>query len=167
MGAQFADEVRAALAGREVAGKGTRTGFFAWVDGAPAEGYRAPRRAESATDAVGGNGSGVAVGIITGELGARVLEPLVPALAAAAGAPVRVVPVANRFFGGNIAVTGLLTGPDIARTLSQQPSGGRFLLPDVVVSNGRFLDGMTPAELPRPVELVATDGASLVRAVAR
>ena len=28
--------------------RGTRTGFFAWVDGAPAEGYRAPRRREAA-----------------------------------------------------------------------------------------------------------------------
>ena len=28
-----------------------------------------------------------------------------------------------------------------------------------MLSNGRFLDGTTPAELPRPVEVVATDGA--------
>ena len=37
--------------------------------------------------------------------------------------------------------------------------------PDVVLSNGRFLDGTTPEELPRPVEVVGTDGASLVAAV--
>ena len=30
---------------------GTRTGFFAWVDGAPAEGYRAPRLQRSCVDA--------------------------------------------------------------------------------------------------------------------
>ncbi len=41
----------------------------------------------------------------------------------------------------------------------------RYLLPDVVLSSGRFLDGLTPADLPRDVEVVATDGASLVDAL--
>ncbi len=75
--------------------------------------------------------------------------------------------VANRFFGGNIAVTGLLTGPDVARALDGIDADARVLLPDVVLSNGRFLDDSTPAELPRPVEVVATDGASLVKALRR
>ena len=72
--------------------------------------------------------------------------------------------VANRFFGGNIAVTGLLTGADVAaRARRREPAGDSATsLPDVVLSNGRFLDGTTPADLPRPVEIVATDGASLV-----
>ena len=75
--------------------------------------------------------------------------------------------VDNQFFGGNIAVTGLLTGADVARALDAARHVGRraYLLPDVVLSNGRFLDGTTPEELPRPVEVVATDGASLVAAV--
>jgi NifB/MoaA-like Fe-S oxidoreductase len=103
------------------------------------------------------------VGILTGAYGAAVLEPLVASLGRD---DVRIVPVENRFFGGNIAVTGLLTGPDVARVLDDSASPHeRFLLPDVVLSNGRFLDGTTPEELPRPVEIVATDGASLVRAV--
>ncbi len=93
------------------------------------------------------------------------LEPLLRArLGAAAGtgpAPVRLVPVANRFFGGNIAVTGLLTGADLARVLEAEPPGHRYLLPDVCLSDGRFLDGTTPADLPRPVEVVPTDGLSL------
>ena len=42
MARTFEAEVRAALAGDDVAGTGPRSGFFAWVDGAPAEGYRAP-----------------------------------------------------------------------------------------------------------------------------
>ena len=75
------------------------------------------------------------------------------------------VPVANRFFGGNIGVTGLLAGADVAAELADQPEGDRYLLPDVVLSRGRFLDGETVAALPRAVEVVATDGASLVRAV--
>jgi putative radical SAM enzyme (TIGR03279 family) len=169
MASEFAAEVRAALSGAAVDGRGPRTGFFAWVDGAPAEGYRAPR-IDSPVDSTrvvlrARGGSPAPVGILTGEYGARVLGPVADDLAAAAGAPVRVIPVPNRFFGGNIAVTGLLTGADVAATLADAPPDERYLLPDVVLSNGRFLDGTTPADLPRPVEIVATDGASLVAAV--
>jgi hypothetical protein len=35
------------------------------------------------------------------------------------------------------------------------------------LSQGRFLDGTTPAELPRPVEVVPTDGIALRAALAR
>jgi hypothetical protein len=98
------------------------------------------------------------VGILTGPYGARVLEPLVAGL----GRPdVRVIPVANEFFGGNIGVTGLMVGEDLARVLADQPEGHRYLLPDVCLSQGRFLDGTSPEALPRPVEIVATDGLAL------
>jgi hypothetical protein len=50
--------------------------------------------------------------------------------------------------------------------LAQQPEGHRYLLPDVCLSAGRFLDGSTPNDLPRPVEIVATDGAALRSALA-
>jgi NifB/MoaA-like Fe-S oxidoreductase len=105
------------------------------------------------------------VTVITGEYGESVLAPLVPALSERAGAQVRLAPVANSFFGGNIGVTGLLTGADVARALDAIDPGDRVLLPDVVLSNDRFLDGTTVADLPRPVEVVATDGASLVAAL--
>jgi len=134
-------------------------GFFAWVDGAPAEGYRAPRTTGDPADRIQLRPRRTApVGILTGTYGARVLAPLL------AGIPrddVRVVEVANRFFGGNIGVTGLMVGEDVARVLAQQPEGHRYLLPDVCLSQDRFLDGTTVADLPRPVEVVPTDGASL------
>jgi hypothetical protein len=38
-------------------------------------------------------------------------------------------------------------------------------LPDVCLSQGRFLDGAVPDDLPRPVEIVPTDGRSLRRAL--
>jgi NifB/MoaA-like Fe-S oxidoreductase len=79
---------------------------------------------------------------------------------------VRVLPVRNEFFGGNIAVTGLLVGEDLARILASEPDGDRYLLPDVCLSNGVFLDGTRPEDLPRPVEVVKTDGISLRRALA-
>jgi hypothetical protein len=164
-------------------------GFFAWVDGAPAEGYRAPRTIVNAdhphkpvlaagsaawaadpaarTNGVGGApvalrprrpGPDAPVGVLTGTYGARVLAPL---LAHLDRDDLRIVEVDNRFFGGNIGVAGLLVGEDVARILAEQPDGHRYLLPDVCLSQGRFLDGLTVADLPRPVEVVATDGASL------
>ena len=57
-------------------------------------------------------------------------------------------PVPNRFFGGNIAVTGLLTGPDVAHALEGIDTAARVLLPDVVLSNGRFLDDTTRPTSP-------------------
>jgi hypothetical protein len=74
---------------------------------------------------------------------------------------VRVLPVRNDFFGGNIAVAGLITGPDLARTLAEEPPGCRYLLPDVCLSKGRFIDGSSLEDLPCAVEVVPTDGASL------
>ena len=171
MARTFEAEVWAALAGDEIAPTGIRSGFFAAVDGAPAEGYRAPRRARTgvstAPQGCQSHAGSRGIGIVTGELGARVLAPLVPALGERAGADVRLVPVRNAFFGGNIGVTGLLTGADVASALAAEPAGDRYLLPDVVLSRGRFLDGETVAVLLRPVEIVATAGAALVRALRR
>jgi NifB/MoaA-like Fe-S oxidoreductase len=93
------------------------------------------------------------------------MEPLLPLLRDVSAAPVRIVPVANGFFGGNIGVTGLLTAADVAATLASQPATDRYLLPDVVLSQGRFLDGGTLADLPQPVEVIPTDGAALVAAL--
>ena len=78
---------------------------------------------------------------------------------------VRIIPVANEFFGGNTAVTGLMVGHDLQRVLAAEPAGHRYLLPDVCLSEGRFLDGTTVDDLPRPVEVVATDGISLRKAL--
>lgn len=138
---------------------GVATGFFAWVDGAPREGYRAPRTAETL---VLSPRRDAPVAILTGEYGARILEPLVAALGRD---DVRVVAVENRFFGGNTAVAGLLTGSDLARVLADEPEGHRYLLPDVCLSQGRFLDGTAPEDLPRVVEIIPTDGIALRRAL--
>ena len=106
---------------------------------------------------------GTPVGILTGEYGARVLAPLVSTLARD---DVRVIPVRNEFFGGNTAVTGLMVGADLQRALAAEPAGHRYLLPDVCLSEGRFLDGTTVASLPRAVEIVPTDGIALRKALA-
>jgi putative radical SAM enzyme (TIGR03279 family) len=153
------------------------SGFFASVD-APAEGYRAARNPASDTamhsggcSTTGASGSvavqlsprsDAPVGVLTAPYGASVIAPL---LARLDRADVRVIPVNNDFFGGNTAVTGLMVGADLVRTLTAEPAGHRYLLPDVCLSEGRFLDGLTVNDLPRRVEIVSTDGASLRRAL--
>src|SRR3954452_13366124 len=88
-----------ALGGDDAAARGRQSGFFQSVDGAPAEGYRSVRVLEGSRP---GNGP---IAVLSGQYGALVLGP---ALAAAGFGAVRLVPVRNEFFGGNIAVAGLL-----------------------------------------------------------
>jgi len=140
----------------EMAGAPHGGGFFQSVDGAPAAGYRAVRAPGSVTLMPSAKAP---VTVLTGEYGAPILAPLVEPFGA------RVLAVANTFFGGNIAVAGLLAGQDVAAALEGEPMGHRYLLPDACLSGGRFLDGLGLADLPRPVEVVPADGASLRRAV--
>jgi putative radical SAM enzyme (TIGR03279 family) len=160
MARTFADDVARALAGEDGRHSERHGGFFASVDGAPQDGYRALRSADSPTPK-----RAARTAIVTGEYGAHVLAPLLPDLARVGNTDLRMLPVANRFFGGNIAVTGLLTGADVSAALAREPQGDRYLLPDVVLSNGRFLDGTTVEDLPRPVDVVPADGTSLVAAL--
>jgi putative radical SAM enzyme (TIGR03279 family) len=133
-----------------------RGGFFKWVEGAPAEGYRAPRLMAPVPLQLGKKNQSVS--ILTGEYGAAVLGPL---LSRAGFSDVEVLSVRNDFFGGNTAVSGLMTGADLTRVLSSAPVDRRYLLPDVCLSKGLFLDGLSPFDLPRKVEVVPTEGAAL------
>lgn len=148
-------------------GIGTQAGFFSWVDAAPAEGYRAPRTFSD--DATPGSAAvslrprrTAPVGILTSEFGAAVLKPLI---ADHERDDVRVIAVVNQFFGGTVGVAGLLVGEDLARVLATEPEGHRYLLPDVCLNRGRFLDGLSPDDLPRPVEIIPTDGVALRKAL--
>ena len=141
-----------------------RGGFFSWADGdlststdAEYEPYRTVRAPEGQAVRLGPR-KDAPVAVLTAPYGARVLAPL---LAGLDRPDVRIVPVENQYFGGNIAVSGLMVGEDLRRVLADQPSGHRYLLPDVCLSQGRFLDGTTPEDLPRPVEIVPADGAGL------
>ncbi|MFT7475227.1 MAG: NifB/MoaA-like Fe-S oxidoreductase, partial [Verrucomicrobiales bacterium] len=164
-GIGMARSFEAEFTGQVETGIGTEAGFFAWVDAAPAEGYRAPR-----TCGDDSNGSLVSlrprknapVGILTGALGALVIEPL---LATQERDDVRVITVENEFFGGNVGVAGLMVGADLQRVLADEPLGHRYLLPDVCLNRGLFLDGLSPDDLPRSVEIIETDGIALRRAL--
>jgi NifB/MoaA-like Fe-S oxidoreductase len=153
--------------GRAEAATGVRAGFFAAVDlpsnPAAYTGLRASGDHVATTTTVRLRSGRDSTAVLTGEFGAQVIGPLIERLGRD---DVRVLPVANEFFGGNTAVTGLMTGADLSRVLAAEPPGDRYLLPDVCLSDdGRFLDGVTVAELPRPVEVIATDGISLRHAL--
>ncbi len=129
------------------------TGFFQSVDGAPALGYRAPRLGTNLpTDGT----TKEKLCILTGEYGAEVLGSVIT------GDDIEICAVRNDYFGGNIKVAGLMTGADLSRTMLEKGlEGVRFVLPDVCLSEGRFLDGLTPAELPAFVDIVPTSGVAL------
>ena len=175
-GIGMARAFEAAFHGDGGAAHGVRPGFFAWVEGAPAAGYRAPRapraprtpRTPRATGPAGAPASSPGerldvrpTTVLTGAYGARVLAPLLERFP-----HVRVLAVEHDFFGGNIGVAGLLTGHDLIRALEREPEDHRYLLPDACLSDGRFLDGKVLDDLPRRVEVVASDGRSLREALA-
>ncbi|MBU6515957.1 MAG: DUF512 domain-containing protein [Acidobacteriota bacterium] len=148
------------------------TGFFQSVDGAPALGYRAPRSPvaprgdEAAHDPASGAVNDAsdqstgeeAVALVTGEYAAPILREL---LDEHDFADVGIITVQNRYFGGNIKVAGLMTGHDLQRTLAEVPASTTCLLPDVCLSEGRFIDGLGLEDLPRRVRVVRTTGQDL------
>ena len=133
---------------------GVRHGFFASVDAAPAEGYRAPALPVEAGRRRRPPGDGAH----------RHLRR--PRARSAAG-----VPPARRRRGSSRAQRLLRRATSgwpasspartWARALAGVPEGSRCLLPDACLNEGRFLDGLTLSDLPRPVEVVPTDGRSL------
>jgi putative radical SAM enzyme (TIGR03279 family) len=171
-GIGMARTFEAEFSGRTDEATGVRRGFFAAVDAPPnPAAYTGLRTSTPCSSDAGTEASGATavvslrprrsapIGILTGELGAPVITPLVESLGRD---DIRVIAVRNEFFGGNTGVTGLLTGEDVSRTLSTEPQGHRYLLPDVCLSDeGHFLDGLTVGDLPRVVEIIETDGIAL------
>lgn len=126
--------------------------------------------------------------LVTGELFAPLLAGVLSAAArlsegsgTSAHSPVRVLAVPNRFFGGNVHVTGLLTGEDILASIGsdaavRQAEGGdgrvTYLVPDVILNaDGLTLDDMAGPALVaasgRDVRLVSSDALGLVESLSR
>lgn len=143
-----------------------RGGFFQSVDGAPQFQYRSKRSHQREIgEAV--NEVNVPVRILTGEYGAAVLRRRHARLQELSTTPVEIVPVPNGYFGGTTAVTGLLTGTDVAAAMDRYDGPARWLLPDVVLTNGVFLDDIPLADLPASVEVIPTSGAALLEALSQ
>ena len=93
--------------------------------------------------------------VVTGVSAAAELCSFCASLTARTGVPIEVVVVPNRFFAGEVTVTGLLTGRDIVEALAGHDPGGILLLPDVLLREGTemLLDDMTVEELERVLNL--------------
>ena len=79
--------------------------------------------------------------------------------------------IENRYFGGNVSVTGLVTGTDIAAQCRGTLQSGTLAVPEVMLRDekDRFLDDVTPAGLGESlgcrVITIPTDGAGCCKAV--
>lgn len=84
---------------------------------------------------------------------------------------VNLYPVKNQFFGEKITVSGLLTGQDLAASLSGKELGERLLLPCNMLRSGEdvFLDDMRVHELEKtlqtPVNIVKSSGRAFAEAL--
>lgn len=94
------------------------------------------------------------VTLVTGRLGAQVLQPVAAGLNAVKGLEVSVTAVANRFWGEQITVAGLITGQDLLACLDPDDIGDLLVLPAVMLQkdNAVFLDGLTLPELARHLQ---------------
>lgn len=94
--------------------------------------------------------------ILTGELGAMILEPIVRRLNAIEGLYIDLIPIRNRFWGEAVTVSGLITGQDILNTLAGQDVTHytSILIPETMLKSGEnlFLDGLTVTELATRVK---------------
>ncbi|MCL6614930.1 MAG: DUF512 domain-containing protein [Firmicutes bacterium] len=107
--------------------------------------------------------------VVTGVAAAGMWERLA-SLMAGAGVGLEVMPVANRFFGESVTVTGLLTAGDILAALAGAERLPTFV-PRVAVQRGGdlFLDGMAVAEFEESsgAEVIETDARAFLRRAAR
>lgn len=106
------------------------------------------------------------VSVATGEASYETLKKICDTLSSMApGLDIRLYKVKNKFFGGEVTVTGLLTGQDLARELSGEELGEELYLSRTMLrSEGDlFLCGMSPEELSKKLKtkitFVENDGA--------
>jgi len=112
------------------------------------------------------------VSIATGKAAAPTLRVLADLLQKRLdGIEISVWEIENSFFGPEITVAGLLTGADMAASLTGKALGDELLIPAVTLraEGDLFLDGMTPKALSDtlgvPVTPVKNDGAALLAAL--
>ncbi len=135
------------------------TGAWNEVPAAPAEGYR-ETRPEFSSGEVRTDGPVV---ILTGDYGARMFADVLPRLETLSGERLRVLPVTNDFFGGIVAVSGLLVGSDVAAAIDADDlSARKYLLPNTAVPGGRFLDDIDIADIDAAIDAVPPTVAGLL-----
>jgi putative radical SAM enzyme (TIGR03279 family) len=95
--------------------------------------------------------------LLTGKLGAMILQPIATRLNALDGLYVDLLAVKSQFWGDSVDVAGLVTGEDIQSTLSQMDISGyrSAIIPSVMLkqSTETFLDGKTVSEISTALNL--------------
>ena len=168
MARTFEAEVRAALAGDDVRGTGVRSGFFAV--GRRRARRRLPRPAHDPNDAAARSTTAHAAATRRSRSSPASSAPACSRRSSRARRARRATcaccPVANQFFGGNIGVTGLLTGADVARRARRRsPTATATCSP---TSRSRAAASSTARRSPScraRSRSSPTDGASLVAAL--
>ena len=107
------------------------------------------------------------IALLTGTLFGPVLHRLVSEVSLMPDTKVRVLPVDNVFFGGNVSVTGLLTGEDLTKTILAAGAETTYVLPNVIFNaDGVTLDEMSLDDIREAsgarIRLVSCDAASLL-----
>jgi len=108
--------------------------------------------------------------LVTGELPAQVIQRFAQTLQRVQGVELNVCVVKNRFFGGTVSVTGLLTAQDIADALTEFPAHPTVVLPSICLRDGvLFLDDVTverfEAQIGRRVVVVEPHPSALWRVI--
>ncbi len=96
---------------------------------------------------------GQRIGVLTGTRMAPIMAPLAPRLAAASGARVEVVGVANRMFGDTVTTAGLLPGRDLlAAALRHGPFDVLLIPAECLNDDASFVDDLSLQELEDRLE---------------
>jgi len=109
--------------------------------------------------------------LVTGESAAVLMQSVANDFNRIKGLRVGVVTVPNQYFGGNVTVTGLLTGTDIINCLQNDYKGKKVIIPEVLLQEGStiMLDDISVEEIAfrSGAVLRTTDGSarSLAEAV--
>ena len=95
--------------------------------------------------------------VLTGKLGAMILQPIATRLNQIDGLYIDLLAVNSKFWGDSVDVAGLVTGEDILVQLSQMDISGyrAAIIPSVMLkqSTEDFLDGKTVAEVSQALDL--------------
>lgn len=93
--------------------------------------------------------AGLRLAVVSGEGAADTVRRLV----GPGGLDGEVIAVANRFFGGNVNVTGLICGVDLLGQLAADLTGVMLIVPNVIFNaDGRTLDGYHQDDITRELD---------------
>ncbi len=75
--------------------------------------------------------------LLTGESALSIMEKICGRMNRIEGLDLKIIPVKNYFFGGQVTVTGLLTGVDILAALGKNYAGKEVIVPEIIFKDGQ------------------------------